>query len=130
MRVGTYVLLIDLPRKEEITVGRLGRITFPPGCYAYVGSAMGGLDGRIQRHLRKEGKKTHWHIDYLLWSARIKEVLCIEGSRRECEIARELSKRFRPVKGFGSSDCKCESHLFYGDYNTLRDAVSQLLPSD
>ena len=63
--LGTYVLLIELATAATIQVGRLGMLAFAKGYYAYVGSALGGLEQRIDRHLRTE-KKLFWHIDYLL----------------------------------------------------------------
>ena len=62
---GSYILLFLLPNSKEISIGKLGRLLFKKGVYLYVGSAMNGLEQRIQRHLRTE-KKIHWHIDYLL----------------------------------------------------------------
>ena len=60
MSKGTYSLLICLPEEKEIVVG--GRkASFPAGYYVYVGSAMGGLDQRIRRHLSRE-KRKRWHI--------------------------------------------------------------------
>jgi len=116
---GTYVLLIELPKSTEIQVGSLGKIKFQAGFYAYVGSALRGLEGRIRRHMKMK-KKLHWHIDHLLAWARIKEVYADE--REECSIAAKLAERLPSVKGFGSSDCDCESHLFYSeDYGRIRD---------
>jgi len=54
-----------LNRKQMIKVGALGEKCFDEGYYAYIGSALSGLKGRINHHL-KTGKKLHWHIDYLL----------------------------------------------------------------
>jgi sugar fermentation stimulation protein A len=51
---GVYILLIALPREETIPVGKLGPIRFPEGFYAYVGSAMNGLESRVTRHLRRK----------------------------------------------------------------------------
>ncbi len=121
---GVYVLLIELPKSAEIQVGHLGKIKFKTGFYAYVGSALGGLEARISRHLRKE-KKIHWHIDYLLAWARIKEVYVDYG--KECDIARKLSEYFTCIRGFGSSDCDCKSHLFYDeDCDLLSEIVGKL----
>ena len=44
---GSYVLLIELPKSVEIQVGHLGKIKFKTSFYAYVGSALGGLEVRI-----------------------------------------------------------------------------------
>ena len=109
---GTYVLLVELSEPLEITVGRLGAITFPAGYCAYVGSALGGLDARLRRHIRSE-KKIHWHIDYLLQSADIAKIIVGEADvRAECAIAQKLAEGLDSVRGFGCSDCTCGSHLF------------------
>jgi Uri superfamily endonuclease len=110
---GSYVLVLELPEKQTIPVGSLGVIDFASGYYAYVGSALSSLESRINRHLRRK-KKPHWHIDYLLQKASISAIVtCRINERIECNIARALSHRFKSVPGFGSSDCKCRSHLFY-----------------
>ena len=110
---GSYVLLIQLPEEQTITIGSLKAVHFPGGYYAYVGSAMGGFKARLRHHL-KRNKKPHWHIDYLLQKASIRDViLCETEERAECTIAQALSRRFDSIPGFGSSDCKCRSHLFF-----------------
>jgi len=108
---GTYALIIHVPFDVEISVGALGRRSFRAGFYVYVGSAMGGLRERIQRHLR-EDKRLYWHIDYLLTRARVVDLILAEG-RGECGVAEALSAKLQPIDGFGSSDCRCRSHLFY-----------------
>jgi Uri superfamily endonuclease len=113
-RRGAYILVFRLDEDETLEIGRLGRARFERGVYAYVGSAMGGLDARVARHLR-EAKRTHWHIDYLLARATVTRVLEFETPRRiECELSgqvSELAGSSMPVRGFGSSDCGCWSHL-------------------
>ena len=110
---GSYTLLIELPEEQTITIGSLKAIYFPRGYYAYVGSAMGGFKSRLNRHL-KSNKKPHWHIDYLLEKASISEIiLCETNDRVECTIAQALNGQFDSIPGFGSSDCKCRSHLFF-----------------
>ena len=110
---GSYVILIQLPEEQTITIGSLKAIYFPRGYYAYVGSAMGGFKSRLNRHL-KSNKKPHWHIDYLLEKASISEIiLCETKDRAECAVAQALSRQFDSIPGFGSSDCKCRSHLFF-----------------
>ncbi len=64
VRRGTYALFITFGHDEEIAVGALGRHLFRAGTYCYVGSAMGGIDQRVSRHLAHD-KKLRWHIDYL-----------------------------------------------------------------
>lgn len=120
MRRGTYALLVHVPYALSLNVGELGRVDFKEGYYAYIGSALGGLEGRVDRHLREE-KKIRWHIDHLLIHARAVDVVVARSEeRKECEIARELKEDLPSIKGFGSSDCNCESHLFYSpDFHTL-----------
>ena len=110
---GSYILLIELPQEQVVTAGSLKAICFPGGYYAYVGSAMNGFESRIGRHL-KGNKRPHWHIDYLLQKASITDIiLCETGERIECTIAQALEGQFDSIPGFGSSDCKCNSHLFF-----------------
>lgn len=111
---GCYILLMELPEDETLKIGKLGRIKFKKGFYAYVGSGMNNLEKRVERHLQKR-KKLHWHIDYFLKRAVIKEVFYAESNKREeCKIARKFAKTYtRGIKNFGCSDCKCPSHLFF-----------------
>jgi Uri superfamily endonuclease len=112
---GTYILLVELSRNLEIEVGRLGMRRFEAGTHAYVGSAFGpgGLDARLGRYSRGPRKK-HWHIDYLLEHAGMRGALVsTEATRLECAWADWLNQRSAgSVEGFGSSDCRCHSHLF------------------
>ena len=101
-----------MPKKMKIEIGKLGIIEFKRGYYAYVGSAMNSLEGRIKRHLKKE-KKMKWHIDFLLQHAIIKKIFYKESmEKEECSIAKKFNG-FDFIPKFGSSDCKCKSHLFY-----------------
>lgn len=116
---GSYVLVLRLADAVWLTVGKLGVFEFQPGRYLYCGSALGGLRARVGRHLRAD-KKAHWHIDYLNSSvagASVEAVWWLEGrSKRECEWATAfgaLPGASWPVAGFGSSDCRCDSHLVY-----------------
>jgi Uri superfamily endonuclease len=101
-----------------IEYGRLGVLAVQPGFYVYVGSAFGpgGLAKRVGRHARAE-KKCRWHIDYLTAVATLDEVWhTLDDAHWECQWASGL-KQIRgatvPLDGFGSSDCRCPSHLFY-----------------
>ena len=112
---GVYVLAIEVHGATR--VGRLGLHRFD-GLYLYVGSALGpgGLK-RVERHravASGQNRTKRWHIDYLLALGELKGVFVLEtGERLECALAQELEKRFEPaVRGFGSSDCRCETHLF------------------
>ena len=121
---GSYVLLIELPEEQTITIGSLKTVHFHQGYFAYVGSAMGGFKTRLDRHLTGN-KRPHWHIDYLLLRASINDIiLCQTHNRAECTIAGALSRQFDAVPGFGSSDCKCHSHLFFtNDENQMKAKV-------
>ena len=116
---GVYVLWIYLPKSVEITIGKLGKRHFPQGVYAYCGSAQNNLTHRIKRHCRSD-KKLRWHIDYFLLHARVIGVLVLEMEKEgECWLTQQVlhipGAQFL-VKGFGSSDCKCISHLVYTLY--------------
>ena len=166
-------MLAELATEKDIFVGKLGYIHFPGAFYAYVGSAMNGLEARLSHHLRKE-KKPHWHIDYLLREAEIVDIILCPGEpfaschsegekrpknlpfsfflssglrasahqdkvheeshsaqgrlRTECFLAWALAKEFDAVPGFGSSDCKCESHLYFAsDGDRLEAKVTEAI---
>jgi Uri superfamily endonuclease len=125
---GSYVLLMMLSGSRIITVGSLSDIRFSSGFYAYVGSAMGGIAARLGYHL-KRNKKRHWHIDYLLEEATIVDIsICANNVRSECDIARSLGSQFDSVPGFGSSDCRCPSHLFFHtDEGRMRDGIREAI---
>jgi sugar fermentation stimulation protein A len=114
LKKGTYLLFLQADEQVTIRVGRLGRIEFVPGIYAYTGSAMSGLEPRVGRHLRGDGKP-HWHIDYLRRRTEPLGALLIPSrTKRECEINQLIdglvgSEPYAP--GFGCSDCHCWTHL-------------------
>jgi Uri superfamily endonuclease len=120
---GSYIIIVYLPINSAIRVGALGTLDFVKGYYLYIGSAMGNkgsttLENRIKRHISNPKNKTiFWHIDYLLANKKC-VITCVylipTLSRLECLISGELSKiSDNLVRGFGSSDCKCLSHLYY-----------------
>jgi len=120
---GLYQLVIRLKESQLIAVGRRGRFLFPAGYYVYTGSGRGGLESRIARHLRKR-KKLRWHIDYLLQSCQIIEVKRYGDDQEECELSRSVERLPGGrvvVRGFGSSDCRCRTHLFYFRRNPASD---------
>jgi len=127
---GSYALLIQLPKEQTITIGSLKALHFPGGYYAYVGSAMSGFKTRISRHL-KSNKKRHWHIDYLLDKASITGIILGETiARTECTIAQALSRQFDSVPGFGCSDCRCHSHLFFSaNESQMKSTIMAILKS-
>ncbi len=123
---GSYLLVFSLPTAATIQVGKLGNVSFNKGWYVYVGSAMNGVEQRVQRHLRTQ-KKTHWHIDYLLPFVDHIDVFYQESNvKKECTIAQALSATLQEVPFFGCSDCSCPSHLFLGSKDTILSCVNQL----
>lgn len=110
-------------------IGALGTFSFPAGYYVYTGSAKRGLRARLRRHWQSD-KRLRWHIDYLRKYARIVCAIVRVGSQMdECSchecIIRVLNAR-TIVRGFGSSDCNCKSHLCYiGDFG--REVIRKLL---
>jgi Uri superfamily endonuclease len=110
---GIYLLIIRLPGRRRITIGGMGYQCFQRGSYAYVGSARKGMKSRLDRHL-KDAKRLHWHIDYLLPYGEIEAIVYGQSqSDKECLLANELNRCFQCRPGFGSTDCRCPSHLFY-----------------
>lgn len=113
---GVYCLVVQLHRRHSLEIGRLGTFLFPAGFYVYVGSAQSNLERRIGRHLRQE-KKMRWHIDYLLRHGHVVSVHAYAGKKEmECVLSGEIGGMkgaSPPVKGFGSSDCSCYSHLYF-----------------
>jgi Uri superfamily endonuclease len=121
---GSYILIIEIDQDKDIQIGSIGKITFKKGFYAYIGSALNGLEQRIERHVRKE-KRLHWHIDFLLEHGKVVDVYYKEGlDREECVIANILHVKFKGITNFGCSDCKCKSHLFYGELTEIRELIN------
>ena len=119
---GSYILLMELDKDSTIKVGKLGKIHFKKGFYAYVGSALNGLEQRIERH-KRSNKKLHWHIDYFLKYAKIIDIFYRESEEKEeCEIANKFEK-LDVITDFGCSDCKCKSHLFYGSNKDILQII-------
>jgi len=123
---GSYILIIQLKKDQKIQIGKLGKIHFSKGFYVYIGSALNGLEQRINRHLRKD-KKNHWHIDYLFKHGNIIDIFYNENnSKEECNYAKKFEEKLLPIPNFGSSDCKCKSHLFYGKLNDILSVTQKL----
>lgn len=112
--LNAYRLHIRLARPVTVDVGRLGRFAFPAGRYVYTGSARRGLEARIARHLRTEGKRLRWHVDHLLHAAGCTVTGVERHAADECALNRAVGGT-APVPGFGASDCRagCGSHLRY-----------------
>jgi Uri superfamily endonuclease len=114
---GTYVLVLQCSTRRTICIGRLGKLQLLPGYYLYVGSAFGpgGLRARVGHHTRRV-VSPRWHIDYLRRYARLEAVWYASGARCEHEWAAAvgtLPGAGMVMRGFGSSDCGCETHLYW-----------------
>lgn len=112
---GTYCILTRLNFDAVISVGKLGELDFQKGHYVYVGSALNSLMPRIKRHLSTD-KKLHWHVDYFLVHRDVEVVdilYTVDDIKWECKLASLISENASGIENFGSSDCKCNSHLFY-----------------
>jgi sugar fermentation stimulation protein A len=118
---GSYIVIVQLKRDRRLEVGGMGEIKFKKGYYCYVGSARANLSKRIERH-RRLRKSLFWHIDYLRAEAEMRAAIPIRASEElECEIAAAMRKIAGwTVPGFGSSDCRCVSHLFGMDEDPVR----------
>ncbi|MBN1548958.1 MAG: DNA/RNA nuclease SfsA [Syntrophaceae bacterium] len=119
---GNYLLILQLNEDRLLDVGALGNIFFRKGYYIYVGSAKQNLSRRINRHLRKR-KQLFWHIDYLREAAVTCSAVPIRSSiNLEHEMAERLGDMANwQIPGFGSSDCRCPSHLFGMEDHPLRN---------
>lgn len=126
---GIYVLIIRIDTSTNVKIGALGTISFKKGTYAYVGSAQNNLESRVKRHL-SDDKKLFWHIDYLLANkaAKIVNVYYTIGDKtEECRIAGLMAKKTQSILGFGCSDCRCNSHFFFGkDFRFLNESMQSL----
>ena len=128
IRKGTYILILDMP-ETQMKFGALGIADIPEGTYCYVGSAMNGLDQRIGRHLSRN-KKMRWHIDRLTEKClRIEAYEAITHGTTECELGKLVLESGGSgfIKGFGSSDCKCSTHLFVLDERSKERLCSSSL---
>jgi Uri superfamily endonuclease len=117
-RHGTYALVLANENDRVIRAGRVGPFELLRGHYIYVGSAFGpgGLKARLAHHA-KISPRPHWHIDYLRAHAHLVEVWYTHDSRRCEHLWARLLGSMRgartPAVGFGASDCRCSSHLFF-----------------
>jgi Uri superfamily endonuclease len=116
MDKGTYVLQVYVEKPQKIKPGKLPEAQFKKGTYLYVGRALTGLQARLNRHKRCQ-KKIFWHIDYLLQKAQIVDIWVRFDYFDECCTAQAIHNGKptpeKSIRGFGSSDCKCPTHLFY-----------------
>jgi Uri superfamily endonuclease len=114
---GTYALILQSHSTAMIQIGRWRQIDIQPGYYIYIGSAFGpgGVRARVSRHCRID-KPKHWHIDYLReFMTPLAVWVSYETERLEHQWAQACCDRVEmtAIPGFGCSDCRCYSHLFY-----------------
>ncbi len=122
---GVYCLIFE-NQDCKLEIGRKGEFSFLSGFHVYVGSALGpgGLK-RVKRHIdfsKNKDRNPRWHVDYLYLnpSFRLVSAVCAPTSFRfECELARKIEGD--SVSGFGCTDCKCSSHLFYRKVSPLSE---------
>jgi Uri superfamily endonuclease len=123
---GSYILILKVTEACEITVGRKGRLNLRPGYYCYVGSAFGpgGLRARVGRHARLD-KAYRWHIDFLRAVSQLVGVFYSTDVTRLEDAWAESMQTWPgmeiPMPGFGASDSKPLSHLFYSQHRPNKD---------
>jgi len=129
---GTYALVFSSTEAAPIAIGKHGTLRLQRGYYVYVGSALGpgGLHARMAHHLEPTGHP-HWHVDYLRTHTKPQEVwFCYGRILWEHRWAYCLGLQRGasvPLAGFGSSDCMCESHLFFFGSRPSRAAFGRSL---
>jgi Uri superfamily endonuclease len=134
-QAGTYLLILNNRDHNTIQIGRRGSLKIKPGFYIYIGSAFGpgGIHARTAHH-KKRQKNQHWHIDYLSKHTKLREIwFSIAPARQEhawANIFRQDPDVVIPMAGFGASDCKCITHLFYSpvkpDFQKFRGKAEML----
>ncbi|EFO80347.1 hypothetical protein OSCT_1806 [Oscillochloris trichoides DG-6] len=132
--MGSYILLLHLMATlTDLQLGRLGRYTFAPGYYLYVGSAFGpgGLSARLRHHERRDKPRLHWHIDYLRAHTDLLAIWAVTSPQRLechwCAACRQHPRLSIPVLGFGASDTSCRSHLFYLPAAPSDDLLAEII---
>ena len=117
---GSYLLIYSNSSCRIADVGHLGGISFPEGFYIYVGSGKKNLFKRIEYHRRNSVKK-HWHVDYIKNHFKlIMDIPIVTHRDIECILAEKIIELGgKGIKGFGSSDCRCNSHFFFFASNPL-----------
>ena len=111
---GTYIVILWLPARHHLTIGRLGQVELSKGYYSYAGSAKRGLVARLHRHLHGATTR-HWHLDYLRPYARVLAWRAYaDDNQPECQLAQTLLPLGQAlIPRFGASDCSCPAHLLY-----------------
>lgn len=112
---GLYILQFRLLENLKVEIGELGPVSFSAGHYVYIGSSQRNLRQVAARYRREERRKKEYHIDYLLPKTVERKVLPVYSTEQlECALAAELQPLAdKSIFGFGNTDCRCPSHLFY-----------------
>lgn len=128
---GDYFVVLELEADLELEVGSKGFMHFPKGYYTYVGSAKANLTKRLERHKRKR-KKLHWHLDYFRSYCEMIATVPIRSSDDlECKLSAAMKGIADwQIKGFGCSDCDCESHLYGTHFNPIHNEAFMQIVED
>lgn len=131
---GSYALILRCDRSESILIGQLGQMRLQTGFYIYAGSAFGpgGVNARLRHHYQIAANP-RWHLDYLRAGCEpMEHWFTHDPERREHDWAATLLTLpgfNAPMQGFGSSDCRCKTHLAFSaqqpDFGAFRDALFQ-----
>jgi Uri superfamily endonuclease len=129
---GTYIAVLKSNKIQKLQIGKYGELAVSKGYYVYIGSAFGpgGIKSRLTHH-GKVSSTPHWHIDYLRTETVFhKAYASYSYEHKECSWASMLAEdanSIEPLKGFGSSDCKCSTHLYYfKTFKTANEAIVKL----
>ncbi len=129
---GTYLIQLHSQKKQTIASGKFAGVAIEQGYYLYIGSALGpgGIKSRVGRHLKKD-KPLKWHIDHLRQITRV-SLICLtyQPQRLEDDWVGKLAENRNlstPIKGFGATDTRHHSHLFYSAQRMTRDAITENL---
>ncbi len=134
---GSYALILRCDHGRTIAIGKLGQMQLQPGCYIYCGSAFGpgGIAARLRHHYRI-AEKPRWHLDYLRAHCQpVGHWTTHDPDNREHDWAAILSSLpgfSAPMRGFGSSDCDCLTHLLFSeaqpDFTAFQAALLERFP--
>jgi Uri superfamily endonuclease len=124
---GSYVLALTAAAPFRLRSGALGERLLDAGVYMYVGSAFGpgGLRARLSRHWTG-AERLRWHVDYLRRHTHPLAAWYQPQSQPMEHIWARVLGAGRGVApawpGFGASDCRCATHLFYASVLPSPDA--------
>jgi len=120
---GCYLAIFRLRRALRWRAGRAAGAFLPPGFHIYVGSAKRGLAARLARHAGGTGRP-FWHVDRLRAAAKPRAFLPVRTADDiECDLASAVrGAADGEAAGFGCSDCRCSSHLFFMERDPLESA--------